>query len=281
MQWINRVELSEVLPRIRQFVVGTYRFVAYGSCMSLLLGVNIDHVATLRQARYAQLLDSPNAEPSPLEAASDAIVGGADSITIHVRGDRRHMQESDAFKIREQIKIPLNFEMGNTAEMLAMAIRLKPEFVCLVPETREEVTTEGGLDVDGLFTSLAPTVQALQANGTKVSMFIDPDSYQVEASARIGAEMIELHTGCFANAFDDERATETQRLKSAAVLGHGLGLQVNAGHGINLQNLPELLTVSHLSELNIGHTLIARSVRVGLTAAVQEMRAAMVDYPAI
>jgi len=246
--------------------------------MSLLLGVNIDHVATLRQARFAQMLDSPNAEPSPLEAAEDALVGGADSITIHVRGDRRHMQESDAFEIKKSINLPLNLEMGNSEEMLAMAIRLKPEFVCLVPEKREEVTTEGGLDVAGLYESLLPTVKKLQENGTKVSMFIDPETHQVEASSRIGAEMIELHTGCFANAFNDERKQETIRLKEAAKLGHRLGLQVNAGHGINLSNLPDLLTVPHLSELNIGHTLIARSVRVGLITAVQEMRAAMKGY---
>ena len=150
--------------------------------MSLLLGVNIDHIATLRQARYAQMLDLPNAEPSPLLAAHDAIAGGADSITIHVRGDRRHMQEQDAFDIREQVKLPLNFEMGNTTEMVQMAIKLKPDFVCLVPETREELTTEGGLDVDGLYVSLEPTVLALQAAGIKVSMFIDPEEKQVEAT---------------------------------------------------------------------------------------------------
>ncbi|MGJ8676977.1 MAG: pyridoxine 5'-phosphate synthase [Akkermansiaceae bacterium] len=246
--------------------------------MSLLLGVNIDHVATLRQARYSNMLDLPNAEPSPLVAAEDALAGGADSITIHVRGDRRHMQEKDAFEIREQIKLPLNFEMGNTAEMLEMAIRLKPEFVCLVPETREEVTTEGGLDVDGLYGSLEKTVSSLQAAGIKVSMFIDPDEKQVQASSRIGAEMIELHTGCFANSFGTERLPETRRLMEAAVMGHNLGLQVNAGHGINLENLPELLAIPHLTELNIGHTLIARSMRIGLEAAVKEMRAAMQNY---
>ena len=246
--------------------------------MSLLLGVNIDHVATLRQTRFAGMLDSPNAEPSPLVAAEDAHAGGADSITIHVRGDRRHMQERDAFAIREEIDLPLNFEMGNTEEMLAMALKLRPDFVCLVPETREEVTTEGGLDVDGLYGSLTGTVSQLQQAGIKVSMFIDPDECQVEASARIGAEMIELHTGCFANTLGEDRGRETGRLKTAAELGCRHGLQVNAGHGINLQNLPELLTVPHLSELNIGHTLIARSVRVGLMTAVQEMRAAMEGY---
>lgn len=258
--------------------VGSHHDVAYWKAMSLLLGVNIDHVATLRQARYADMLDSPNAEPSPLEAAQDALAGGADSITIHVRGDRRHMQESDAFLIREQVELPLNFEMGNTEEMLDMALRLKPDFVCLVPETREEVTTEGGLDVDGLFDSLVPTVRKLQDNGIKVSMFIDPDAHQVEASAKIEAEMVELHTGCFANAFGDERKQEIQRLRTAAELGHSLGVQVNAGHGINLQNLPELLTVPHMVELNIGHTLIARSVKVGLEHAVREMRVAMEGY---
>ena len=248
--------------------------------MSLLLGVNIDHVATLRQARYAQMLDLPNAEPSPLTAAQDAQAGGADSITIHVRGDRRHMQEQDAFEIREQIKLPLNFEMGNTPEMVEMAIKLKPDFVCLVPETREEVTTEGGLDVDGLYDSLKTTVSALQGAGIKVSMFIDPDENQVEASARIGAEMIELHTGCFANNFGEARKPETQRLITAAKKGHSLGLQVNAGHGINLENLPELLVVPHLAELNIGHTLIAMSMRTGLKTAVEEIHAAMQNYPA-
>jgi len=248
--------------------------------MSLLLGVNIDHVATLRQARYADMLDSPNAEPSPLTAAEDALAGGADSITIHVRGDRRHMQEQDAFEIREKIGLPLNFEMGNTQEMVEMALKLKPDFVCLVPETREEVTTEGGLDVDGLYASLEGTVATLQQAGIQVSMFIDPDTHQVEASARIGAEMIELHTGCFANANSNGngRNQETHRLIAAAKLGHSLGIQVNAGHGITLQNFPELLTVPHLTELNIGHTLIARSVRVGLTTAVKEMHAAMEGY---
>jgi pyridoxine 5-phosphate synthase len=257
--------------------VGTASDLNYFKGM-LLLGVNIDHVATLRQARYADLIDSPNAEPSPLMAARDAIAGGADSITIHVRGDRRHMQEADAFSIRNEIELPLNFEMGNTKEMVEMALRLKPDFVCLVPETREEVTTEGGLDVDGLFQSLLPTVNRLQSVGVKVSMFIDPDESQVQASAKIGAEMIELHTGCFANSFNGDRVSETARLCEAAVMGHSLGLQVNAGHGINMQNLPELLTVPHLAELNIGHTLIARSIRVGLEVAVSEMRQAMSEY---
>jgi len=180
--------------------------------------------------------------------------------------------------IFKEIALPLNFEMGNTPEILEMALRLKPDFVCLVPETREEVTTEGGLDVVGLYESLKPTVSQLQEAGIKVSMFIDPDLEQVEASEKIGAEMIELHTGCFANADEAQRSEETQRLISAAKCGNALGLQVNAGHGINLQNLAELLTVPHLTELNIGHTLVARSVSVGLKSAIIEMREAMKGY---
>ena len=243
--------------------------------MSLLLGVNIDHVATLREARYAMLPGSPNAEPSPLEAAADAQAGGADSITVHVRGDRRHMQERDVFEIREKIGLPLNFEMGNTREMVELVLGLKPDFVCLVPETREEVTTEGGLDVDGLYRLLEPTVSQLQGVGIKVSMFIDPDVRQVEASSRIGVEMVELHTGCFANAVGEDREAEIRRLTECAELGYGFGLQVNAGHGINFENLSGVMRVPHLAELNIGHTLVARAVRVGLQKAVEEMRAAM------
>lgn len=246
--------------------------------MKLLLGVNIDHVATLRQARYALLPDSPNAEPSPVDAVEDAKAGGADSITIHVRGDRRHMQDADAFAVKENCDLPINLEMGNSAEMLELALKLQPKFVCLVPETREEVTTEGGLDVAGLFDELKPTVEKLHAAGIEISMFIDPDLEQIEASARIGAEMVELHTGCFANAFGKERSAEVQRLKVAAIKGHELGLQVNAGHGINYKNIADLYHVPHLSEFNIGHSIVARSVRVGFTQAVAEMRELMKGY---
>jgi len=237
----------------------------------MLLGVNIDHVATLRQARYALLPDSPNAEPSTLEAARQAIAGGADSITVHVRGDRRHMQERDVFEIKEELDCLLNLEMGNTAEMLEIALRLKPDFVCLVPETREEVTTEGGLDVLAHFEELKPTVAKLQGNGSKISMFIDPDLDQVRASRKLGAEMIELHTGCFANALGQERGAEVERLKEASVLGHSLGLQVNAGHGINYENIKDLYSIPHLVELNIGHSIISRAICVGLKDAVGEM----------
>lgn len=242
------------------------------------LGVNIDHVATLRQARYATMLDSHNTEPSVLEAARAAMQGGADSITLHVREDRRHMQDADALTVRREIPLPLNLEMGATPAMLEFALRLKPDFVCLVPERREEITTEGGLSVAGHEADLQPLVAALQANGSKVSMFIDPEEEQVRASAAIGAAMIELHTGKFANTLGEERAAETKRLIAAATLGHELGLEVHAGHGIQIANLAELNAVPHLTELNIGHTIIARAIFTGLTTAVQEMRAAIDGY---
>ncbi|MDB9741441.1 pyridoxine 5'-phosphate synthase [Akkermansiaceae bacterium] len=248
--------------------------------MGLLLGVNIDHVATLRQARYALNPNAFAAEPSPTQGALDAIAGGADSITIHVRGDRRHMQTEDAFEVKKAITVPLNLEMGNSEEMLKLALELQPTFVCMVPETREEVTTEGGLDVHGLYDSVAPTVKTLQEAGIKVSMFIDPDIRQVEASAQMNADMIELHTGCFANTdIPEEIEAELERLKLAAIKGHELGIQVNAGHGINYQNIGKLHTIPHLKELNIGHTIVARSVRVGLQTAVAEIREKMNLFP--
>ncbi|MDP0489577.1 MAG: pyridoxine 5'-phosphate synthase [Verrucomicrobiota bacterium JB023] len=248
--------------------------------MSLLLGVNVDHIATLRQARYARLPDSPQAEPSPLQGAFDAQEGGADSITVHVRGDRRHMQERDAFEIREKCGLPLNLEMGNTDEMLEMALRLKPDFVCLVPETREEITTEGGLDVVGNLVSLRETIAKLQNAGVRISLFIDPEAEQVVAAKDSGAEMIELHTGAFANASGDERGLEKTRLQSSAIEAHDAGLQVNAGHGINYENIGEVLQIKHLTELNIGHSIVARAMRVGMSRAVSEMKAAMAAYRA-
>ncbi len=245
----------------------------------MLLGVNIDHIATLRQARYRTMLDSPNAEPSPLTGALDAKAGGADSITLHVRGDRRHIQESDAFAIRRECDLPLNLEMGNTQELIDIALELKPEFVCLVPEKREEISTEGGLDVITHEESLKPTLSTLQEAGIKISLFIDPVAEHVEMSRKLGAEMIELHTGCFANAQGEEQDAEVQRLTEAAILGHSLGLQVNAGHGINYTNIEKLYTVPHLTELNIGHSIVARSVRVGFQNAVREMRDLLNLYP--
>lgn len=242
------------------------------------LGVNIDHVATLRQARYATMLDSHNTEPSVTDAARAALAGGADSITLHVREDRRHMQDADAYAVRREIPLPLNLEMGATEAMLGFALKLRPDYVCLVPERREEITTEGGLNVAGNVEQLRPLVAALQQNGSKVSMFIDPEPAQVEASAAIGAAMIELHTGRFANTLGEERAAETARLVAAAQLGHQLGLEVHAGHGIQIANLAELNAVPHLTELNIGHTLISRAVFIGLTEAVREMKQAISAY---
>lgn len=239
------------------------------------LGVNIDHIATLRQARYAAMPDSPNAEPSVLEAAHAALKGGADSITLHVRGDRRHMQDADAYAVRREIPLPLNLEMGASASMLDFALSLHPDFVCLVPEKREEITTEGGLDVVSHYDELIPIVGALSDAGIKVSMFIDPEVRQVEASARLGAPMVELHTGCFANSFGEERAEETARLTVAAVRAAELGIEVHAGHGIRIPMLPTLSLVPNLTELNIGHTIVARSLSVGMETAVREMKTAI------
>ena len=247
--------------------------------MSLLLGVNIDHVATLRQARYALNPDAPILEPSILEAAREAQAGGADSITIHVREDRRHMQDADAWVVRREIDLPLNLEMANTVQMRDFACALKPDFACIVPESREEITTEGGLDVVGNFDSLQETIVILQSSGIKVSLFIDPDPAQIEAAAKLGAEMIELHTGSFALTTGVEHDAELLRLKNGADLGNRLDLQVNAGHGIHLENLKELFHVKNLTEFNIGHTLVSRAIFIGFRAAVQEMKAAMQHYP--
>lgn len=244
--------------------------------MSLLLGMNIDHVATLRQARYALLPDSPNAEPSVVEAALEAKAGGADSITMHVRGDRRHMQDADVFRVKEACDLPINLELGITEEMLDLAFRLKPEFACLVPETREEVTTEGGLDVVALFGTVREAVSRLQGEGIRVSLFIDPIPEHIDEAARTGAEMIELHTGAFANA--EEPSGEIARLIAAAERGHERGLQVNAGHGINYRNLSEILKVPYLSELNIGHSIVSRAMTVGMRRAVAEMVEGMKGY---
>jgi pyridoxine 5-phosphate synthase len=248
--------------------------------MSLLLGVNIDHVATLRQARFATMLDMPNVEPSPLQAARDAQAGGADSITLHVRGDRRHIQEADAFAVRQEVDLPLNFEMASTPEMIDLALRLKPDFACLVPENRQEISTEGGLDVLGLHEHLVSVIGELQTAGIQVSLFIDPEPAQVQAAADLGAEMVELHTGCFANALGEARDGEIARLVTAAREGKRLGLQVNAGHGINYDNVALLFGVPGLTECNIGHTIVSRAMRVGMSAAVREMRDLLEGYPA-
>lgn len=244
----------------------------------MLLGVNLDHVATLRQARYALDPKNHNAEPCPVQAGQQALLGGADSLTIHVRGDRRHMQDGDAFRIREELALPLNLEMGVTEEMLLLAKQLKPDYVCLVPENREEVTTEGGLDVISQAGRVADMVSRLMDEGIKVSLFINPDEPQIEASAATGAEVIELHTGCFANAVGDAVDAELSRLSEAATLAQQAGLQVNAGHGINYRNIARILEVPHLVELNIGHSIVSRAMSVGLEAAVREMKHLMEPY---
>lgn len=244
----------------------------------ILLGVNIDHVATLRQARYARDAGNFNREPSILAAAEAAVAGGADSITVHPRADGRHMQVDDVRLLRARLGVPLNMEMGATGPMLRLALEERPAFVCIVPETREELTTEGGLDAVASRDILADMVPELQRAGIKVSLFIDPEPAQVEVAAALGADMVELHTGCFANTRGVERAAEFTRLAEASKLAHQAGLQVNAGHGITLANLPDLLQVPHLAELNIGHSIVSRAVFIGLTAAVAEMRSAMTVY---
>ena len=239
------------------------------------LGVNIDHVATLRQARYAGGIDAHNAEPDVSAAAAICERAGASGITIHLRADRRHIQDADVFRLREQLTTRMNLEMGNTPEILEIALRVKPAEVCLVPEHRREVTTEGGLDVAGQFDALKLTVVRLQSAGIRVSMFIEPARAQIEASHRLGAEIVELHTGAFANATGEAQRTELVRIHEASIFAHGLGVQVNAGHGINYTNIALIRTVPHLAELNIGHSIVARAVFSGLDAAVREMLAAM------
>ncbi len=239
----------------------------------IALGVNIDHVATLRQARYREMPDSSNAEPSPKEAAEIAEGAGAEGITAHLRMDRRHIQDADIVAIKQVVRTKLNLELGNTPEILQIVLAVKPEDVCLVPESREEVSTEGGLDVTGQFEALKPTVATLQEAGIRVSLFIDPEDHQIAASAKLGAEFVELHTGAFANAAGAEKDHELTRLIRGSAHAHALGLAVNAGHGLNYQNVRAMFELPHLVELNIGHSIISRAVTVGLDAAVREMKA--------
>lgn len=241
------------------------------------LGVNIDHVATLRQARYREMPDAPNAEPDPVAAALAAEHAGAHGITAHLRQDRRHILDRDIFRLRERISTKLNFEMGNTLEILEIALKLQPDDVCLVPENRQEVTTEGGLDCAGQFESLVPTVNQLREAGICVSMFIDPDEEQIRASAKLGAEFVELHTGAFANASGIDQENELRRLIDGARIADSLGLKVNAGHGINYENIALVKRIPHLVELNIGHSIISRAVFSGLESAVREMIRLMND----
>lgn len=245
--------------------------------MPLLLGVNIDHAATLREARYR---GSPDGEPDPVAAALACEAAGAHGITAHLREDRRHIQDKDVFALRCQIRTRLNLEMANAPEIVELALRLKPDIVCLVPERRQEVTTEGGLDAAGQQAQLTETRRRMNDAGIDVSLFIAPDPAQVEASARIGAQFIELHTGAYAGHVDRkrERQVELDRLVLAARQAHSLGLRVNAGHGLNARNVPVLHLVPHLVELNIGHSILSRAVFVGLEVAVKEMLQAMDGY---
>lgn len=239
------------------------------------LGVNIDHVATLRQARYRLNPGAPQVEPDILLAAGEAVAGGADSITVHLREDRRHIIDADVALLKRELTVPMNLEMGLSAGIIEIALAAQPAYVCLVPENRQEVTTEGGLDVAGRAAELKPVIARLQQRGTRVSLFIDPVEAQVRASAEVGAEMIELHTGAFANHTGAARADEVARLAAAAALAHSLGLQVNAGHGLTHENLPDLAQVPHLVELNVGHHLVARALTSGLRAAVASFRQRM------
>jgi pyridoxine 5-phosphate synthase len=247
----------------------------------LKLGVNIDHVATLREARYRGLT---RGEPSPVEAARICEAAGAHGITAHLREDRRHIQDRDVRALREIVTTRLNLEMANTPEMVDLALKLKPDIVCIVPEKRQEVTTEGGLDVIAAEKSLTETCRKMKDAGIEVSLFIAPDPEQIAASARTGAQFIELHTGKFAEEFANAEhsrrnaETELQRLIDGAEQAHALGLKVNAGHGLNLQNLPALFRVPHLIELNIGHSLVSRAIFTGLETAVKEMLAVMKNY---
>ena len=244
----------------------------------LKLGVNIDHVATLRQARYSTMPGSPNAEPSLLAAAEECEKAGADSITVHLRADRRHIQDRDVFDLREKIATKLNLELGDTPEIVGIALEVKPDFVCLVPESRKEITTEGGLDVIGNENGLKKTINRFQEAGILVSLFIDPDEKQIAIAAQVGADMIELHTGAFANADISGGDVELQALITASNLADDLSLQVNAGHGITMSNLEKLLKAPHLAELNVGHHLVSQSLFVGLRQSVASMLSAMEDY---
>ncbi len=248
------------------------------STSTILLGVNIDHAATLRQARYRAEPETCGRfiEPDPVELALAAERAGADGITVHLREDRRHIQERDVWRLRESIKTRLNLEMACTDAMVAFALKLKPEFACLVPENRTEVTTEGGLDVVGQRARVRDTVAALTAAGIKTSLFIGPDEPSLEAAAEMKSPFVELHTGAFAHAyFTPAVAPELTRLRRAAALGQQLGLTVNAGHGINYVNIAEVRQIPGLHELNIGHSIVSRALLTGIEEAVREMKRRM------
>lgn len=239
--------------------------------MGAVLGVNIDHVATVRQARYAKNSSSINVEPDPVEAALAAERGGAIGITAHLRQDRRHVVDSDIFRLKEAIGTKLNLEMGNSPEIVAIALKVLPADVCLVPESREEVTTEGGLDCIAYRDALEPTLKSMRDAGIRVSLFIDPEPSQIEVASALGAPVVELHTGAYAEASGAARDAELARLIEAARLASEAGIQVNAGHGLNYVNVEPILTLPKLVELNIGHSIVSRSLFVGMEQATHEM----------
>ena len=241
------------------------------------LGVNIDHVATLRQARYR---GADHGEPDPIAAARVALTAGAHGITAHLREDRRHIIDRDIRRLRELVSTRFNLELANAPEIIALAIALRPDIVCLVPERRQEVTTEGGLDVAAHEPAIGDVVRRMNDAGIDVSLFIAPDPRQIEAAARTKSQFIELHTGAFAESFreDHQGERELQMLASSARLANQLGLRVNAGHGLNYENLGALHAVPHLEELNIGHSIISRAVFTGLDQAVKDMLNLMAGY---
>ena len=231
------------------------------------LGVNIDHVATVRQARQTT-------EPDPVWAAAMAELGGADQITVHLREDRRHIQDRDVRILRDTVNVRLNLECACVDEMLGIACELKPHQVCLVPEKREEISTEGGLDVVGNRSRVANAIEQLQSEGIIVSLFIDPESSQIELSKELGAEAIELHTGTYAHAIGSPESVEKelQSLNAGCELGHQLGLHVDAGHGLTYSNVLPVARIPNLNELNIGHSIVSRALFVGFQQAVREMK---------
>ena len=236
----------------------------------IFLGVNIDHVATLRQARGTSY-------PRPAEAAYVAERAGADSITVHLREDRRHIQDHDLDEINEIMKTHMNLEMAVTDEMIAVAKRVNPSDVCLVPEKREELTTEGGLDVVSQVDRVGAACAELGVAGIRVSLFIDPDRAQIDAAVAAGAPVVELHTGRYADTEGDEQAAELERIADAARYGHEKGLVINAGHGLHYQNVKPIARIPEVVELNIGHAIVARAVFDGLAGAVIEMKRLMVE----
>ena len=239
------------------------------SSSRVLLGVNIDHVATVRQARRVDY-------PDPVEAARIAERAGADGITAHLREDRRHIQDHDVERLRRELTTKLNLEMAATDEMIGKAIAIAPPDVCVVPERREEVTTEGGLAIVPRQDEIARVVRKLGAAGIRVSLFLDPEIADVEAAAALAAPVVELHTGAYTNAPSrDARERELDRLRRAATRGHELGLQMNAGHGLTVENVGAIAAIPEIVELNIGHSIVARAVLIGMDAAVREMRAAI------